>query len=294
MLLKAHYDEIIIGSSLGALACAFKRGAPVFFTTPLHPHQFEYFDAPKIIDCLCIAHEENKIVTPIGEVYKGQKKLLLWEKLAFVLNLAGLCPLNGTAMSLRLEGDNLLKAYNEFSLIAAVTFDKAIIFNEDLNLPAQKITEPEYLVLDWFSAHSGGKHKIDLIQTGDEFVKEIWFYESRRVHSGIKDACAISYLTQKQIDEFSFSDTYARFKTQRIMELNGMKGASNGIDAITGKNKYYAIRMSSTGREKFSTLNNVYAATKTIKMNTAKEEELLLNLSTNSDRIRDILEKLCT
>jgi hypothetical protein len=92
MLLKAHYDEIIIGSSLGALSYAFRHGLPVFFTTPRRPHRFEYFNAPKIIDDLRITHEENKLTTPNGEVYRGQKKVFLWEKLAFTLNLSGLCP----------------------------------------------------------------------------------------------------------------------------------------------------------------------------------------------------------
>lgn len=294
MLLKAHYDEIIIGSSLGALSYAFKHGLPVFFTTPKCPHRFEYFNTAKIIDDLNITHEESKLITPNGEVYRGQKKIFLWEKLAFTLNLAGLCPLNGSATSLRIENNNLLKAYNEFSLVSSIEFDRAIIFDGDLNLPTRVTTPPRYIVLDWFSAHSGGKHDVDLIQTEDEFVKEIWFYESDRVHSGIKDICAISYLTEEQIDEFLFSDTYARFKTQRIMELNGMRGASNGIDPATGKNKHYAIKISSVNRDKALVPATAYASTKTIKMNTVSEEDLLLNLRTNSDKIKGVLEKLCT
>jgi hypothetical protein len=294
MLLKAHYDEIIIGSSLGALSYAFRHGLPVFFTTPRRPHRFEYFNAPKIIDDLRITHEENKLTTPNGEVYRGQKKVFLWEKLAFTLNLSGLCPLNGSATNLRIENNNLLKAYNDFSLISSIEFDKATIFDENLNIETRKIEPPRYVVLDWFSAHSGGKHNIDLIQTEDEFVKEIWFYESDRVHSGIKDICAISYLTEDQVDEFEFSDTYARFKTQKIMELNGMKGASNGIDPATGKNKHYAIKISNVSRDKVPVPVITYAPTKTIKMNIDSEEDLLSNLRTNSDKIRGVLEKLCT
>ena len=78
------------------------------------------------------------------------------------------------------------------------------------------------------------------------------------------------------------------------MELNGMKGASNGVDPATGKNKHYAIKISNVSRDKVPVPVVTYAPTNTIKMNIDSEEDLLSNLRTNSDKIRGVLEKLCT
>mgnify|MGYP003662285681 CR=1 FL=1 len=89
----------------------FMYGRPVFFTAPSPPHRFEYFQTPKEIQGLEIDSCESALVTPAGIIHKGQKKTILWEKLIFVLNLAGLCPLNGTATKLRLENNNTFCAF---------------------------------------------------------------------------------------------------------------------------------------------------------------------------------------
>tara|TARA_R110002020_G_scaffold37239_17_gene112577 strand:+ start:17307 stop:18176 length:870 start_codon:yes stop_codon:yes gene_type:complete len=287
------YDEIVIGSSLGALMYAFGSGVPIFFTLPQRPHEFEYFDKPLTIPLLNITPDESTFKTPTQLITKGQKKCLLWDKLYFTLSLAGLCPTSDLAQSLRIK-DCELKIFNEYSKIATVNFQKAIIFdNERLNL--QTKNEPQdYIVFDWVSVHSGGRHDFDLIQTDDKFVQEIWFYESNRVPSKIKDICIISYLNKQQLDDFNYSDTYARFKTEKIMKSYDMKGASNGIDKKTGKNKYYGIKTSCLNRNYTKLGMPAFMTHDAIAVNKLDELTLLDSLNSPPDNISDIVRKLCT
>ena len=284
-----HFEEIIIGSSLEALLLAFEGGIPIFFDIPNMPHRFEYFDTAVDLSWLGIQDSQIRLKTPTGEIAKGQQKLILWERLNFILNLAGLSPLNGSANSLRIESENVLKAYNEFSKIATVSFDRAYFFAKE------KKTKTK--IFDWIAVHSGGKHDFDLIETGDDFVKEIWFYESDRVHSGIKDICAISHIDDSLLSHFDYSDTYARFKVEKVMKSHGFRGASNGIDKLTGKQKHYAVKTSSIKRETTHTRNLDVRESEYIKLmtNNSSDHASLneFSIGSSDDSINNILRKMC-
>ena len=86
-------------------------------------------------------------------------------------------------------------------------------------------------VLDWFDVNLGSSHDIDYMRLDDEFIKDIFFYESKRPHvySGIKDLVAISHLTPQEAKyEYQYSDTYARFKILKCLKKAGIRGAKNG------------------------------------------------------------------
>ena len=284
--LRVHYKEIIIGSSLEAFIYAFKKGIPIFFANPTPPHRFDYFDEVVDLSPVNIENSSTQLNTPNGIIEKGQQKLMLWERLNFLLNLSGLSPLNGHASNLRFEQENTLKAYNDFSKIATINFEKAWLFEDR--------QEDKFAVLDWIAVHSGGKHTVDLITTKDDFVREIWFYESNRVYSKIRDICVISYLNNEQMLQFDYSDTYARFKTEKIMKSCGFRGASNGIDKITGKTKHYALKMSNMKREKPNTMISLSKDRKHVEPIKAPEDLMAFNLYSNCDKVNNVLRKLCT
>ena len=101
----------------------------------------------------------------------------------------------------------------------------------------------KYVCYDWIAFNRGGKHQVDYIKTQDDFVQEIWFYSSDRIDGNtlVKDARAVSYLTQQELSDFNYSETMARFKVVNEMEERGMKGKFNGYGP-NGKPKYYKFR----------------------------------------------------
>ena len=87
--------------------------------------------------------------------------------------------------------------------------------------------------------------------TGDDFVSEIWFYSSDRIdgNTPVRDACAVSKLTAKQLLDFDYSETMARFKVIHEMEKRGMKGPFAHGYTKSGKPKHYKFRTTSIGRK---------------------------------------------
>ena len=285
------YDQIVIGSSLSALLYSFTNAVPIFFSTINKPHRFDYLDLKHNISFM--PNYTSTIQKPDGVITCGNKKSELWQKLYFTINLCGLSPCSNLASSLRLS-ENKLKIFNDFSKIASVNFNEAVVFDkQNINLDSKKGPD-RYLTLDWISVHSGGRHNIDLIETSDEFVSQLWFYDSTRVPSKIKDACAISIIDGSDMNSFEFSDTYARFKSEKIMKDYGLRGASNGVDKKTGKKKYYSIKTSCSQREIIPLGANKIQETDAIKANKLTEDELLLNIKAGNDKIENTVKKLCT
>ena len=124
-------------------------------------------------------------------------------------------------------------------------------------------------------------------------MSQLWFYNSTRVPSKIKDICAISIVESQDINRFEYSDTMARFKVESIMKENNMKGASNGVDKKTGKNKHYAIKTSCLRRDKIPLEPPEIVETQSILMNRVSEKDLLLKLSPANDTIKNIVSTLC-
>ena len=94
-----------------------------------------------------------------------------------------------------------------------------------------------------------GKQEIDLLETDDNFTKEMWFYPSDRIdgRTAIKDVCVVSLLTEEELEDFNYSETMARFKLLHEMQARGLKGPSNGYGP-NRKLKHYKIRATSVNR----------------------------------------------
>ena len=80
---------------------------------------------------------------------------------------------------------------------------------------------------------------------------EIWFYSSDRIdgNTGVKDACLVSVLTEKQLSDPDYSETIARFKMEKILDDNGIKGPLNGYTP-NGRPKHYRIKTSHIYRDR--------------------------------------------
>jgi len=249
-----EYEDIVVGSDLKAVLFAFNNNLPIFFSEPRRPFRFGFL-APNIdLGCVKLTRAgELELTRTNGVKVVGLRAELLWERLLFLLNLDGKVPLANLCVSMRFDGEHLICS-NEYSRIGALNFSNCFYFGDDnvSGLVREKeLANPSYTCYDWIAFNSGGKHEIDHIWVGDDFVKEIWFYSSDRMcgNSPVKDACVVSTLTQDQLSEFDYGETMARFKMISEMEKRGMKGRQNGY-STNGNPKHYKFRTTPIRRTK--------------------------------------------
>lgn len=251
VLMILHHENIVIGSSLGALLFAHENQYPVFFTEAQRPFRFDYFEPDVDLSCLKIPGAAKSLTTFEGEKNIGTPKELLWERLLFLLSMAGAVPLSNLCVTMR-YGNKTITCLNEYSKIAEIEFERAYYFGDRglFGIKRQKkVADPTYICYDWIAFNRGGKHEIDFIETADNFVQQLWFYPSDRIDgaTSIKDVCVLSQLTQQQLLSFEYSETMARFKMLHEMESRGMKGPFNGRGP-NGNAKHYKFRTAHISR----------------------------------------------
>ena len=250
-----EYDTIILGSSIDALFAAAQKKSPAIFSDFRIPFRFDYIEPDVDLSFLNLPHTmaPKSLTTPNGEMRVGVPKYIVWERLMFLLSMAGHAPLSNLCNSMRID-DHTITCFNDYSKIAEIRFNKCIYYG-DSNVSGlsfkKSSTNPQYLCYDWIAFNRGGKHDIDHIETLDNFVKHVWFYPSDRIdgNTGVKDACVVSLLNEEQLADFDYSETTARFKLLHEMESRGMRGLFNGIGP-NGKPKYYKFKTTHLYREK--------------------------------------------
>jgi hypothetical protein len=233
-------DRIVIGGCLQSLIYAFKNNLPVIFTNSRPP--FRYDKIEKDYDLSFLGLDPSKTY------YQRQ----VWERLLFLLGLAGNMPLSDNASGLRVV-DNLLTATTNNHRVVKFEFNKLIVFDDEsiFGLPAisAEIREKNR-VIDWVNVRSGAKHQHDEIDGKSDFINHIIFYPSDRCdNKNLKDLVAISYLTDEQLLDHEYSDTMAKFKILKMMKSIGIRGMRNGRDVkYPDKYKYYAVRIEPSER----------------------------------------------
>ena len=225
----------------------------------------------------------------------GIPKKLLWERLVFLMSLRGNVPLSNLCHSIRYDGDRIVCS-NDYSKIIEFTFNNCHYFGDDRSVgfvEKRNLDEENYLCYDYIAFNSGGKHEVDFIHTGDDFVSEIWFYSSDRIdgNTPVRDACAVSKLTESQLRDFDYSETMARFKVLKIMKDNGMRGKQNGYTE-KGTPRHYDFRTSSIRRETSRIRNELTAASPDIEIKTDSEESLLRLLQDDDSARSAVLDVL--
>ena len=266
-----EYENIVVGSDLKATLFAFNNNLPILFSQPRRPFRFDFLKPNTNLGCV-------KLTSSTPEIQKE----LLWERLLFLLNLDGKVPLANLCTSMRFDGEHLTCS-NEYSKIGALNFSNCFYFGDD-NISGlvreKELANPTYTCYDWIAFNSGGKHKVDYIWVGDDFVKEIWFYSSDRMcgNSPVKDACVVSTLTEDQLSEFDHSETMARFKMISEMEKRGMKGRQNGYSS-NGNPKHYKFKTTPIRRTKRRDPMEIISKDDRVSLPSVSEKSLLANLA---------------
>ena len=248
--MSLKYENIVVGSSLSALIYAYTNHYPVIFTQADTPFRFDFLSpnhTPIGIPC-----EAKTLLSFDDEMNIGTRKQVLWDRLYFLLSLRGLIPLSNLCRTIRCN-DKTITCLNEYSKIFEASFDKCHYFGDSGAsgfVRKNKLDEHSYTCYDYIAFNSGGKHEVDFIHTDDDFISEIWFYSSDRIdgNTPVRDACAVSKLTESQLLDFDYSETMARFKVLKIMKDNGMRGKLSGYTK-KGTPRHYDFRTTSIRRE---------------------------------------------
>ena len=237
-----NLDKVILGGTLEALETAYRTGLPV----------------------LCVPNPPLSLLSDSCEQ---------WRRLCFFLSLSGQLPLGGNLETMRVsEEDKEIKCFTKNSRIVKVNYETAYVFDdhgiEGLPMPSKE-AKKEYLVLDWINVKRGQVHAYSYIEDEDsDFVKRIVFYQTQRNtgHSRVlKDACAVSFMTEKQLNNLDYSESYVFLKVRDMMKAAGIKGRKNGTQASTGLPAYLSIQLELSHREAFLREKNEYEDTETLK-----------------------------
>ena len=143
------------------------------------------------------------------------------------------------------------------------------------------------------NVRSGMNHKYDLINNSSDFVRHVYFYPSNRIDGAHdkKDLVAVSYLTKDQINDFNYSDTYARFTVEDLMKKNGIKGRRNGRDTNNPNlYRYYSIKVETAKRE-IHNVKHLMSPYENIKIMNLTDEQLLKQFkATDNKYIQKLLK----
>ncbi len=265
---RYQWDGVIVGYSLSALIYAFYTGMPVVGYPSSAPWNFEKI---REIDLSAYGMGSGKIKHQID----------LWDHLYMILSMGGQLPFADNAASIRVDDSSLVVTTANRSRIVRGDFSTAWVFDDDKieGMPDILNLCDTYRVVDWFDVRSGMRHgESKLIEPSEDFVRNIYFYPSERLHGNHadkKDLCSESFLSEDQLDEFEYSPTYARFKVISKMKEVGIRGARNGSDS-NGNPKHYAIKIEFQKRRIRKTDMHKYAETPNIVFNRI-EPHMLLN-----------------
>lgn len=279
--MKSHeyeVDELVIGANLSAILYAYKNQSPVLFSFPSPPHLFERFAEDVDLSTFGIQKESKVFKYPNKETTEGNPKLELWNKVIFDLGICGLVPLSSGVESMRLGEDNVLQVFTRTRSFT-YRYNTLRVFELDQMSGLNTVQSGKNKILDWVNIRAALNSDLSRLTSTGDFLSELYFYTSHRngAQSTVKDCIAVSYLTDKELQEVEYSDTYVRFGVRTMMEKAGIKGPANGKHWYSGKPVWSRPKVEPTKREIFR--KTVLATTASIPSgmihDERKEEEII-------------------
>ena len=232
-----YFDELVLGGSLTALLYAYKKNLPILIDVAHIPFILE--EVPTHWD-----------LSFLGFIKGGyHKKSQVWDRLSFLLAMAGLVIFPNNIQSFRLEDDKI-QIIGLDNKKMHVHYNKLIEFDRD--------TKDYLMVYDWYAVHSGSRHDWEVIPNPDEDLCHLLLFHRStrpRTRSDVKDVCAVSRVPRESVNKIEWSPTYTRIKTLQMMKEIGIRGRANGYNK-KGKTLHYAISIEHMYREVFEEQNN--------------------------------------
>lgn len=221
-------ENLVIGGNLAALEFAFREGFPIFY-------------------------EKLEVPFHLEQTKEGLNKKDVIQNYAFLLSLAGLNLYNSLNYENRIE-NNKLVITGKNPWIKEIHFDKIHDYKNYYE------SETLYKVVDFIDVRSCGPHTVRELKTEDDFVREIYFYPSKRMNASKgfslsthnyetvqKDVMVVSYIKGKNIEDEDYSPIYSRLRLKEIMKEVGINGKRSGTRK--GKIIYKSIKLEFSKRE---------------------------------------------
>jgi hypothetical protein len=278
-------DTIVVGGSLPALLYAYTNSLPIIFADGKPPFEFDELDEGTDLRFLGMDPESPAT------------QLQVWNRLIFLLGLAGLMPLTGLAENIRIKEKQLFITTTHSRLIK-INFNKLVIFDDEKVFGLTQVAmekRGKNRIIDWVNVRSGCSHAFDSLDGDDEFVKKVVFYPTKRSdNKSFKDLFAISYLTDEQLKDFNFSDTMVKFKVLDMMKKAGIRGTRNGRNPLyparsTVPYKYYALKIEPSERKVYPNIVRHYEPDERFEFCHSPLEELVIDIK----KPEGYLGKLC-
>jgi hypothetical protein len=249
-----RFDKVVVGGSLTALLYAYKHNLPIIIDQAHIPFSLAE----------CPAHWDFSFIGFSSKL--THKKSQIWDRLVFLLSMAGLVIFPNNIQSFRQEDGKLSIIMNNNKRFV-VKFKEIVEFDRD--------KEEKVIIYDWFAVRSGARHELDEIKVANcDFVHTLMFHPSTRAktRNDMKDVCAVSEAPESQINDLDWSVGYVRMRTLQLMKDNGIRGQSNGYNK-KGLQLHYAIK-----------IEHMYRETRYKYINKVQISDLLeLKLDQNSD-----------
>jgi hypothetical protein len=162
---------------------------------------------------------------PHHHSYEGVEES--WSEKLYQLYNLGLVPFIDKTKNIRIiPEDNLIKVFTDNNIFT-IRYENIHIFDFE-NVSGVKSNKEivHYRVVDWFDCRGLSGFKTNEIIGDDNFVYKIKLFRSTRVdgRQDHMDLLSESFLTEKQLKSFEFSDTMARFKIVDLLRKHGVKG----------------------------------------------------------------------
>lgn len=266
-------NDVVIGSTLPALIYAAQNNFPIITTVLEKPDEFVWFPPTTNLTLFGIEDVEPVPTLRMSEGAKliGHKYSALWSNLFFVLSMLGLNLTPNNEHDIYIGEDKIIVGQTKFN------FKKAHVFS-DKNVHGLDLAEEDfqrYRVIDYMKFQNWVKiiRHVDLIETEDKFVSQIYIYDIERCSARV---AAVSEIQENDLNDYDFSDLEARFKTQyHISKHVGMN-----------KNLFFLKRTMKSLKK------NLYHDTSYIQMHNETVDELL-NEPFLNDKMLEEIEKLC-
>jgi len=252
------FRKIVTGGSLESLFHAYIHEIPIVLTQPYIPFELEKIENHEMFELLGY-NTHNSLI-----------KVQIWDRLAFVLSMAGLVLMPNNVRNVRHDSNRIVFALNDNSRLT-IAYERKISFDEHI--------DGDVDVYDWFNIKSGGKTEIEELNDEEDLVHKVLFYDSKRVGNGgkgRKDLVSFSRMQMKDIQNYENSESYVRLKTLQMMKDAGMRGRPNGYSKL-GTQLHYALKVEHTHREILKKYKPKYTMLQSFKQ--IKEEKEIWKLT---------------
>ena len=185
--------QVVLGAELAAVDFALDNSALLIKTREPHYHSYQSEEAE-------------------------------WAEKIYKLGMQGLVPFGDKLVKIRVE-DDILRVICDNNTYS-IRYEKLRVFDDE-NVEGFSLDRQTclYRVVDFFDCRGLFDLDFDEIQTEDNFVNKIKLFKTPRIDGNNRymDLLCESFLTEEQLNNFDYSDTMVRLKTEHMLQEKGIK-----------------------------------------------------------------------